>query len=235
MTAQVTKEKGLLRMQRHIFVRYSYCIAQDQWYERSAGWLQWRPTRRSYCCCSLVVLCLKTLWAPRYSCLSQPAYRCYCNEPLKQLLPLYPTKIILDSLFIILRKREKQLSFLHVYHHATMWVKISICDDHSHHVYFAQVPPLVDWGQICGGRLQFLGETLNLTSLVWCHPDMFLFSGCLLQLLCPCDHVLLLRSLNSWGTCQVVPYRQLILPRTIFNPGTWKGKKINAKDWYRNA
>ena len=153
----------------------------------------------------------------------------------KTTFAIYPTKIILDSLFIILRKREKQLSFLHVYHHATMWVKISICDDHSHHVYFAQVPPLVDWGQICGGRLQFLGETLNLNSLVWCHPDMFLFSGCLLQLLCPCDHVLLLRSLNSWGTCQVVPYRQLILPRTIFNPGTWKGEKVNAKDWYRNA
>ena len=27
----------------------------------------------------------------------------------------------LDSLFIILRKREKQLSFLHIYHHATMF------------------------------------------------------------------------------------------------------------------
>ena len=40
----------------------------------------------------------------------------------KTTFAIYPTKIILDSLFIILRKREKQLSFLHVYHHATMWV-----------------------------------------------------------------------------------------------------------------
>ena len=142
----------------YIFL-FAIHIALHKINERSAGWLQWRPTRRSYCCCSLVVLCLKTLWAPRYSFLSEPAYQCHCNEPLKQLLPLYSTKIILDSLFIILRKREKQLSFLHVYHHATMWVKISICDDHSHHVYFAQVPPLVDWGQICGGRLQFSGDS----------------------------------------------------------------------------
>ena len=107
-----------------------------------------------------------------------------------------------------------------------MWVKISICDDHSHQVYFAQVPPLVDWGQICGGRLQFLGETLNFTSLVWCHHDMFFFSGCLLQLLCPCYHVLVLRSLNSWGTCQVVSYHQLILSRTILVHG--RGENPNS-------
>jgi elongation of very long chain fatty acids protein 4 len=29
--------------------------------------------------------------------------------------------LILDSLFIILRKRNQQLSFLHMYHHSTMF------------------------------------------------------------------------------------------------------------------
>ena len=229
MTAQVTKEKGLLRMQMTYF-----CSLFILHCTRSMIWKICRLTTVTTHAPFVLLLLSGGTMSPNSMSCWVFLFEWTCLSVLLQTtFAIYPTKIILDSLFIILRKREKQLSFLHVYHHATMWVKISICDDHSHHVYFAQVPPLVDWGQICGGRLQFSGETLNLTSLVWCHPDMFLFSGCLLQLLCPCDHVLLLRSLNSWGTCQVVSYHQLILSRTILVHG--RGGGITAKDWYRNV
>ena len=70
---------------------------------------------------------------------------------------------------------------------------------------FTQVPAVVDRGQICGGGLQLSGErslisfkSLEISS--WCH----LISGCLLQLLRPCDHVLLLRPIHSWGERQVI-------------------------------
>ena len=128
MTAQVTKEKGLLRMQRHIFVRYSYCIAQDQWK------ICRLTTVTTHVPFVLLLLSGGTMSPNSMSCWVF-LFECTCLSVLLQTtFAIYPTKIILDSLFIILRKREKQLSFLHVYHHATMWVKISICEDHSHHV-----------------------------------------------------------------------------------------------------
>jgi len=61
-----------------------------------------------------------------YSWLCQPVD--YSDDPravriAAALWWYYVSKLyeLLDSLFIILRKREKQLSFLHVYHHATMF------------------------------------------------------------------------------------------------------------------
>jgi len=61
-----------------------------------------------------------------YSWLCQPVD--YSDDPravriAAALWWYYASKLfeLLDSLFIILRKREKQLSFLHVYHHATMF------------------------------------------------------------------------------------------------------------------
>ena len=115
--------------------------------------------------------------------------------------------IFSDSLFIILRKREKQLSFLHVYHHATMWVSFPLSNARKKEI-FTQVSAVVDRRKICGGRLQLSGQP---TSLIIDHQLLKLkynltWSGCLLQLLCPCDHVFLLRSFHSGGECQVMSF-----------------------------
>ena len=127
--------------------------------------------------------------------------------------------IFSDSLFIILRKREKQLSFLHVYHHATMWVSFPLSNARGGSYYirqktprkkeiFTQVSAVVDRRKICGGRLQLSGQP---TSLIIDHQLLKLeynltWSGCLLQLLCPCDHVLLLCSFHSGGERQVMSF-----------------------------
>ena len=97
---------------------------------------------------------------------------------------------------------------------------------------FTQVSTVVDRRQICGRRLQLSGD---FTTMPWsliissCHDDWssanhvkynLTWSGCFLQLLCPCDHVLLLRSFHSGGERQV-----------LMSFG-WRSWRWNLGRWY---
>ena len=107
-----------------------------------------------------------------------------------------------DSLFIILRKREKQLSFLHVYHHATMWVSFLTSQLNPSEPIFPLRFPL--WW--IGAKYVAGGSSFLVTRHYdhWSATNHLDWPGRLLQLLCPCDHVLLLCPFHSGGQRQVV-------------------------------
>ena len=113
-----------------------------------------------------------------------------------------------DSLFIILRKREKQLSFLHVYHHATMWVDffISLLNPSLYCNPSEPIVPLRFPLWWIGAKYVAGGSSFLVTRHYdhWSATNHLDWSGRLLQLLCPCDHVLLLCPFHSGGQRQVV-------------------------------
>ena len=143
-----------------------------------------------------------------FACARQMCYVCkIINLISPKYQPCYGLMTVVeclssDSLFIILRKREKQLSFLHVYHHATMSVGFLISLLNPSEPIFPLRFPL--WW--IGAKYVAGGSSFLVTRHHdhWSATNHLDWSGRLLQLLCPCDHVLLLCPFHSGGERQVV-------------------------------
>lgn len=99
-----------------------------------------------------VIECFRLVWIPRkYSLLCAEVD--YSYEPLPLRLSFYVwlfylTKILdlLDTIFMVLRKKQKQVSFLHVYHHTGMvlagWISTKYVAG-GHLIFFGTVNAFV--------------------------------------------------------------------------------------------
>ncbi len=128
---------------------------------------------------------IELAWGNGYSCWPCQAYNSTKPTMLRITYLFYISKIfdLFDTVFIILGKKWKQLSFLHVYHHATViamfWVNVHVCFDGD--VVF----PIAANGFIHSIMYMYYFVTLHVQNIWWkkfvTYCQMTQFVGMILQ------------------------------------------------------